>query len=813
MSDASKLDLVPKEISWLSFNGRVLQEAADQSVPLIEKLRFLGIYANNQDEFFKVRVANLKRQIIINKESGSAREMTQLLKTVQSSVGSYQKEVNRIYRTLIQELADNKIYLRDETEVTESQKSWIRTYFRRHVLKHINPIIFNANMDLVKFMRDQYTYLLVRMTGKHIYYALIEIPSDVVPRFISMPTHEGETTLMFLDNVIRICLDDVFKSFFDYDTIEAYSIKMNRDSEYDLQSNVDMSVLENMSNSLKQRLSAMPVRFAYDRAMPPEMVAFMTDELHLSDIDSCMPGNRYHNFKDFLSFPSVGHSEEFEYPSLAPVRSTQFDSYINAFDAISAGDILLYYPYYSFEYFTEFLRQASYDPKVTAIKINIYRVARNSRVIDSLIDAANNGKRVTVVVELKARFDEANNIKWASHLTDAGVKVLFGLPTLKIHSKLCLVSRKENGKTVRYAHIGTGNFNEKTAKIYTDFALFTRDDAMTTEVLNVFDFIEYPYTRPRFEKLLVSPINARQRIYSLIDREIENASMGLPAYINLKVNNLVDTGLIERLYKASQSGVKIRCIIRGMCSLRPGVEGLSENIYITSIVDRFLEHPRVMIFCNNNKEELYISSADWMTRNLDYRIEVGTPILDPALRERIRTIFKIQESDNQKARIIDADQKNEYVPYPADAPKIRSQIEIHKYLENIELKLTEALKEQRSSSKAAASASASKGSVSTSSSPKDDGKSDKDSKSKDTKDTKDSKDAKDAKESKDSKDSKAKASDNKSAKVDSKTASKSDSKSTKVDNKTDSKSKSSAKDDASDSDKSKAKKPKSTKKA
>lgn len=807
MSDTSKLDLVPKEISWLSFNGRVLQEAADQSVPLIEKLRFLGIYANNQDEYFKVRVANLKRQIIINKENGSARETAKLLKAVQNSVGSYQKEVNRIYRTLIQELADNKIYLRDETEVTESQKSWIRTYFRRHVLKHINPIIFNANMDLVKFMRDQYTYLLVRMTGKHIYYALIEIPSDVVPRFISMPTHEGETTLMFLDNVIRICLDDIFKSFFDYDTIEAYSIKMNRDSEYDLQSNVDMSVLENMSNSLKQRLSAMPVRFAYDRAMPPEMVAFMTDELHLSDIDSCMPGNRYHNFKDFLSFPSV--SEGFEYPSLAPVRSTQFDSYINAFDAISAGDILLYYPYYSFEYFTEFLRQASYDPKVTAIKINIYRVARNSRVIDSLIDAANNGKRVTVVVELKARFDEANNIRWASHLTDAGVKVLFGLPTLKIHSKLCLVSRKENGKTVRYAHIGTGNFNEKTAKIYTDFALFTRDDAMTTEVMNVFDFIEYPYTRPRFEKLLVSPINARQRIYSMIDREIENASMGLPSYINLKVNNLVDTGLIERLYKASQSGVKIRCIIRGMCSLRPGIEGLSENIYITSIVDRFLEHPRVMIFCNNNNEELYISSADWMTRNLDYRIEVGTPVLDPALRERIRTIFKIQESDNQKARIIDADQKNEYVPYSADAPKIRSQIEIHKYLENIELKLTEALKEQRSAINAAATASASKGSVSASSSAKDDAKDAKDSKAdKDAKSDKDSKDSK----SKDSKDSKAKASDSKSAKVDTKAASK-DAKSAKSESKSESKSKASSKDDSSDSDKSKAKKTKSTKKS
>lgn len=694
MANDKNLDLVPKEISWLSFNGRVLQEAADQSVPLIEKIRFLGIYANNQDEFFKVRVADLKRQIIINKESNGHADPAALLREVQLKVSQYQNELNTIYRGLLQELADNKIYLRDETEVTDNQKTWIRRYFKHHVLKHINPIIFTETIDLVQFLRDQYTYLLVRMTGKDVHYALLEIPSDVVPRFISMPaTQEGETTLMFLDNVIRICLDDIFKSFFDYDTIEAYSIKMNRDAEYDLQGNVDMSLLENMSNSLKQRLNAMPVRFAYDRAMPKDMVEFMTDELHLSNIDSCMPGNRYHNFKDFLSFPSVA-GDDFENPSLPTIPSTAFNNHKNAFEAIATGDILLYYPYYSFEYFTEFLRQASYDPKVTSIKINIYRVARNSRVIDSLIDAANNGKRVTVVVELKARFDEANNIRWASHLTDAGVKVLFGLPTLKIHSKLCLVSRKENGKTVRYAHIGTGNFNEKTAKIYTDFALFTKDDNLTQEVHNVFDFIEYPYTRPRFDKLLVSPINARQRIYAMIDREIENASMGLPSYINLKVNNLVDDGLIERLYKASQSGVKVRAIIRGMCSLRPGVKGLSENIYITSIVDRFLEHPRVMIFCNNNNEELYISSADWMTRNLDYRIEVGTPILDPALRERIRTIFKIQDSDNQKARIIDDDQKNEYVKYVEGAPKIRSQIEIHKYLQNIELKLTEALKEQ-----------------------------------------------------------------------------------------------------------------------
>ncbi len=681
---------VPKELSWLSFNARVLQEAADKSVPLIERVRFLGIYSNNQDEFFKVRVADLKRQVIINKEQGSAKseEAAKLLKQVQTAASDFQKVQNKVYRDLMTELAEHKIFLRNEKEISAEQKTWVQRYFKRHVLKHINPVLVTENIDLVSFLRDQYTYLLVKMTGKKSdSYALIEIPSDVVPRFLRLPSQEGDTTLMFLDDVIRLGLDIIFRGFFDYTTIEAYSIKMNRDAEYDLLGNVDKSIIENMTEALKQRLDAIPVRFAYDRDMPKEMVETMAQKLHMSAIDSLMPGNRYHNFKDFLSFPSI--SDEYENASLQSVPSAAFDLAQTPFEAITKGDVLLYYPYYSFEYFTEVLRQASYDPKVHSIKINIYRVASNSRVIDSLIHAANNGKRVTVVVELKARFDEANNIKWASRLTDAGVKVLFGLPTLKIHSKLCLITRKENDEMVRYAHIGTGNFNEKTAKIYTDFALFTKNQEIASEVESVFEFIEYPYTRPRFKHLLVSPLNARKRIYSMIDREIEHAKTGFPAYINLKVNNLVDSGLIEKLYEASQAGVRIRAIVRGMCALRPGVPELSENIYITSIVDRFLEHPRVMVFCNNNNPELYISSADWMTRNLDYRIEVGAPVLDPTLRDRIMTIFRIQCNDNQKARVIDSEQQNNYAiaDSGAEAPEVRSQIAIQQYLSELETAL------------------------------------------------------------------------------------------------------------------------------
>lgn len=693
--------LVPRELSWLSFNARVLQEAADESVPLIERVRFLGIYSNNQDEFFKVRVADLKRQVIINKDQGDhekSEEAAKLLKQVQIAASEYQKVQNKVYRDLMAELGRHNIFLKNDTAVTQLQKDWVRRYFKRHVQKHINPVIISENIDLVSFLRDQYTYLLIRMASKkENNYALIEIPSDVLPRFLRLPSEDNNSTFMFLDDVIRIGLDDIFCGFFDYNKIEAYSIKMNRDAEYDLFSSADKSLIENMTDALKQRLDAMPVRFAYDRDMPKEIVEFMAGKLHMTEMDSMMPGNRYHNFKDFMGFPSI--SDDYEYAPMQNVPCAAFDNAQTPFEAITKGDVLLYYPYYSFEYFTEVLRQASYDPKVTSIKINIYRVASNSRVIDSLIHAANNGKRVTVVVELKARFDEANNIKWASRLTDAGVKVLFGLPTLKIHSKLCLITRREGDEVVRYAHIGTGNFNEKSAKIYTDFALFTKNPELTAEVDSVFEFIEYPYTRPRFKHLLVSPLNARKRIYSMIDREIEHAKTGFTAYIDLKINNLVDAGLIERLYEASKAGVKIRAVVRGMCSLRPGIKGLSENIYITSIVDRFLEHPRVMVFCNNNSPELYISSADWMTRNLDYRIEVGAPVLDQKLRERIHTIFRIQCNDNQKSRIIDPDQKNEYAlsDSGADAPAVRSQFEIHEYLMDLENKMLKLPKEQKES--------------------------------------------------------------------------------------------------------------------
>ena len=677
----------PKEISWLAFNERVLQEAEDPNVPIIERLRFLGIYSNNQDEFFKVRIAELKRQVLI--AQASDRSFTEhILKDAIKKSGKLTEKFNIIYHDLLNELKKYNIEFKNENQINDFERKWIRSFFTEKVKPFISPVILTEELDVLSFLKDPYTYLCIEMSEQNDkkQYALLEIPTDKVDRIIQIPNEDPNSTmkiLIMLDDIIRVCLDDVFKGFFNYSSITAYCIKMNRDAEYNLSMELNRTMIESMSEGLKQRLTAIPTRLAYDRDMPKEMVKFLVKKLKMSDYDSISAGNRYHNMKDFLGFPSLGNTS-LEYNRVSPLHCYEFDRYPTMFQAISKQDILLYYPYYTFSYFTELLRQSSYDPSVIAIKINIYRVARDSRVIRDLIDAANNGKRVTVVVELKARFDESNNIEWAKILTEAGVKVLFGLPSLKIHSKLCLITRKEEGKLVKYCHIGTGNFNEKSARIYTDFALFTKNEQLTEEVDSVFDFIEAPYIQPRFKNLMVSPVNARQKIYDLIDNEITNATKGLEASITVKINNLVDEGVIARLYRASQAGVKINMIVRGMCSLITGVKNLSTNINIRSIVDRYLEHPRVMIFHNNGDEKIYISSADWMTRNLDHRIEVATPIFSKKLKKVIKDLIDIQFSDNVKARIIDEKQTNRYVERTATQREIRSQMEIYEYLENLE---------------------------------------------------------------------------------------------------------------------------------
>lgn len=676
---------IEKEISWLSFNERVLQEAVDKRNPLIERMRFLGIYSNNLEEFYKIRFADVKRRILINEEQGSASSSRQLLKRIESKVAKLDQEFDSLYNELLLEMAHNQIFLINERQISPNQQIWLRQFFRQQLRQHITPILITPETDLVEFLKDDYTYLAVEIIqGQNIQYALLEIPAGKQPRFIHLPPEmpKRRKSMILLDNILRYCLDEIFKGFFDYDQLNAYAMKMTRDAEYDLTTEMESSMLELMSSSLKQRLNAEPVRFVYQRNMPDEMVELLRKKLGLSNDDSVIAGGRYHNFKDFIKFPNEGNKNLLNKP-LPRLRHRRFDNFRNGFDAIREKDVLLYYPYYTFEHTIELLRQASFDPNVLTIKINIYRVAKDSRIIESMINAAHNGKKVTVVVELQARFDEEANIHWAKHLTEAGVHVIFSAPGLKIHAKLFIISRFEQGEIIRYAHIGTGNFNEKTARLYTDYSLLTANQQITNEVRRVFNFIENPYRPVSFENLMVSPQNSRTRLTQLIEREITNAQVGKAAAIFLKINNLDDKELINRLYDASNAGVKIRLLIRGMCSLVPGQANFSENIQVTSIVDRFLEHDRVYVFSNNGNEEVFISSADWMTRNIDFRIEVAVKLVDQQLKQRVLDILELQFNDTVKARYIDKELTNRYVPR-GNKRKIQAQLAVYDYLKSLE---------------------------------------------------------------------------------------------------------------------------------
>ncbi|MBE4576870.1 RNA degradosome polyphosphate kinase [Vibrio navarrensis] len=676
---------IEKELSWLSFNERVLQEAADKTVPLIERIRFLGIFSNNLDEFYKVRFSDVKRRILINREQGGNDISKHLLSKMQTKALKLNERFDELYNELIREMARRRIFLVNEGQLDEAQQKWITKYFQKEVLPHITPVMLTDEIDVLQFLKDEYAYIAVELkTDSTSKYALLEIPTDHLPRFVMVPEQKGKRkkTIILLDNIIRYCLNDIFRGFFEYDELNGYAMKLTRDAEYDLRHEVEYSLLEQMSEGLSQRLTALPIRFVYEREMPEEMLKYLCFKLKISHYDSLIPGGRYHNFKDFIGFPNVGR-DYLENKPLPPMSCADFEGHANAFDAIRAQDILLHYPYHSFEHITELVRQASFDPKVVSIKINIYRVAKNSRLMNSLVDAVHNGKRVVVVVELQARFDEEANIEWSRVLTDAGVHVIFGVPGMKIHAKLLLITRREDDQFVRYAHIGTGNFHERTARIYTDLSLLTADQELAAEVRSVFGYIENPFRPVKFNHLIVSPRNSRTQIYRLLDGEIANAKAGKKAEITLKVNNLVDKGLISKLYGANNAGVKIRMIVRGMCSLVPSVEGVSENIEIISIIDRFLEHPRVLVVHNDGNPLVYISSADWMERNIDNRIEVMAPVRDPRIKQRIIDILNIQFIDTVKARRIDKEMSNSYVDR-GNRKKIRSQIAIYDYLKNVE---------------------------------------------------------------------------------------------------------------------------------
>lgn len=671
---------IPKEISWLSFNGRVLQEAENSDVPLVERLKFLGIYSNNLDEYFRVRVATLKRLSLFGNKSKNilGYNPRTTLKRVHEIVLEQNERFEKVYKHLLKELNKQKIHIINEQQLDAAQALFVQEYFHREVRTRLMPLILTRDGGLPNLTDDAiYFAILLRnsVTDKK-RYALLEIPTAILPRFLLLPERDGGTYIIFLDDVIRFGMKELF-FIFQFDELFAYTIKLTKDAELDIADDISESYIEKISKSLQQRKKGTAVRLVHDRKMPPELLKILTKKLNLGPDDAIIPGDRYHNLKDLIRFDQP-EGDRFRYKPLSPILHRDIHQGKSILSVIKKKDLMLYFPYNPFDHFIDLLREASIDPNVTSIDITLYRLARNSSVINALLNAARNGKSVTTVVELQARFDEEANIIWGKKLLDEGVKVIYGVPGLKVHSKLCLITRVKNDVIQRFAAVGTGNFNEETAKVYTDHLLLTSDKKITNEVVKAFNFFVANYRKEKFYHLLLSPFYLRNKLLMLIENEIKNAKAGRRAYISIKINNFTDEEIIGKIYKAAAAGVKVRLIVRGMLSLVPGAKGEVENLKAISIVDKYLEHSRFLIFCNGGDELVYITSADIMPRNLDRRIEVTCPVYDESIRKEIRDVFDIQWSDTVKARIYDATQSNSFAEESGNA--VRSQIEVHKYL-------------------------------------------------------------------------------------------------------------------------------------
>lgn len=674
--------LVDREISWLEFNSRVLQEAADESNPLIERVKFMGIFSNNLDEFYRVRVATLNRLLDLKKKTIGIpiKNPRKILKEINRIDSEQQKQFAHIFRHLVSKLSQQGIHIINEKQLTPSQGDFLHAYFNDHVRSHLFPIML-SNLKLTSLV-DMSIYLCIRLIRssepQEEQYAVVMIPVRPLSRFVELPAGDGKSYIILLDDVIRFCLDEIF-SVFGFDEFQAYTFKFTRDAEMDIDTDLSKSFLEIMTESVKQRKTGAAVRFIYDKNMPDQMLELLKAKLNITSTDTISKSGRYHNFKDFMSFPTIG-SPDFHYPPMPPLSHRRLPKNISILQNLKERDLMLHTPYQSFNYIIDLLREASIDPQVRAIKMTLYRVARNSNVINALINASRNGKSVTVFMELQARFDEEANIYWAGKLQEEGVRLIQGTPGFKVHSKLLLIRRKENNKNVYYANIGTGNFNENTARIYADDSLLTARPEIAHEVNSVFHLFENMYNPPKFKKLIVAPLKMRSHFIKLINNEIKNAQQGLDAWCIIKLNNLTDEKLVNKLYQASKAGVKINIICRSTCVLVPGIPGVSENIKVISIVDKYLEHSRVLVFANGGEELYYITSADWMIRNLDARIEVACPIYDSELQLELKTMLLLQLKDNIKARLVNHNSPNTYVT--GSLPAVRSQHEIYKYLKS-----------------------------------------------------------------------------------------------------------------------------------
>ncbi|HPT03176.1 MAG TPA: polyphosphate kinase 1 [Bacteroidales bacterium] len=680
---------VNREISWLHFNARVLQEAIDPDTPLLEKIKFLGIYSNNLDEFFRTRVATLNRMSGINKKLYGEVNISprKTLKEISLIDKQKQIEFQGIFRTIVHELAKNNLFILNEKELTKEQGEFVSAYFQENVRPQLFPIMLGNLKAASLDDRSQYlaVVLQVRNNPEKERYALIEVPVGPLPRFIRLPEEGEKKYLILLDDVIRYCLGDIFPVF-GYNLFRAYTIKFTRDAELDIDSDISKSFLEIMSESLKQRDVGSPVRFTYDRHMPEPLLNQLLSRMQISKRDTVLPGGRYHNFRDFMNFPDPG-IPQLTFEKWPPLPHPALSGKESIFSCIRKGDIMVHYPYQSFHHLIDLLREASIDPQVRSIKMTLYRVATSSNVVNALINAARNGKEVTVFLEVQARFDEEANIFWAEKMQEEGVRVIQSIPGLKVHAKLLLIRRHEPGeKNVYYAGISTGNFNETTARVYADSTLFTANKEIASEVNAVFHLFDSKYSVPHFRHLVVAPFSMRSHFIRLINNEIRNARKGKEAWMLLKLNSLADEKIVKKLYEASQSGVNIRLIVRGICILVPGVAGLSENIEAVSIVDRYLEHTRIFVFCDGGSNKYYISSADWMVRNFDNRIETACPVYDKSLQQELMSMLQIQLRDNAKSRYLGEKNINEYKEREPGKEKIQSQQELYNYFRNYTLK-------------------------------------------------------------------------------------------------------------------------------
>ena len=683
---------IDREKSWLAFNARVLQEAGDETVPLLDRMRFLGIFSNNLDEFFRVRFAAIRRLTltgISGEKFFNGISAQQLLNDITEIVIDQQAESLDILNDIEARLEKENIFTIDENDVTEEQENFLKDFFVQKVSPELVTIILN-DLDHFPILKDTAGYLAVKLVTKiqnqeedvdgnsEIRYAVIELPKTI-NRFVVLPPEGEKQYVIMLDDVIRLNLNKIF-DIFDYESVSAHMIKITRDAQLDIDSDMSKSMLEKISAGVKERRIGEPVRFIYDQTIDKDTLHFFLTSMKIDATDSIIPGGKYHNRRDYMNFPNLGRFDLlYKTNPPLPIPGLSLDE--NIMKKIAIKDYLVNAPYQSYSYVIKFLREAALDPKVTTIKITLYRLAKNSQIISSLINAAKNGKKVTVQIELQARFDEASNISYAEQMQTEGIELIFGIKGLKVHSKICVIERLEGKKIKRYGIISTGNFNEATAKVYTDVTLFTAHQKILKDVSKIFDFFDTNYRVYRYKHLIVSPHYTRSRFHKLINREISHALAGRKTYMKLKMNSLSDTEMIDKLYEASNAGVKIQLEVRGICSLIPGVPGMSENIEAISIVDNYLEHSRIYIFGNASQTEVYISSADIMTRNLDGRVEVTCPIYDEEIKQELIDNFDLGWKGNVKARFHSQKLDNKY-RQRVNNPVFRAQLETYKYYQN-----------------------------------------------------------------------------------------------------------------------------------